>query len=201
MRYDLILCDCPWHYAVWSKKGAGRTAEHHYPTMKLAELFGLHSAITRLCQPNTALLMWATWPNLPDAMSLIEAWGFRYTTAAFVWVKRTRLNKGWHTGMGYYSRANTEPLLLATRGKPLKRHSKAVSQLIIAPLRQHSQKPDEQYEKIDQLFGTEINRLELFARQTWPGWATWGHGVTGSQTLDEFSRDIASIDVEIDQSH
>jgi N6-adenosine-specific RNA methylase IME4 len=76
--------------------------------------------------------------------------------------------------MGYYTRQQTELCLLATRGKPAVR-DRGVRQLIIAPRREHSRKPDEQYERIERLVDGPY--LEMFARQKWPGWDSWGNEV------------------------
>jgi N6-adenosine-specific RNA methylase IME4 len=77
-------------------------------------------------------------------------------------------------GMGYYTRANNEICLLGTRGKPLARKSKAVQQIVISQIREHSRKPDEVRERIVELFG-DLPRIELFARQAADGWDCWGN--------------------------
>ena len=97
-------------------------------------------------------------------MDLIAAWGFVYKTVAFIWVKPS-------IGMGYWSRKQAELCLLATKGRP-KRLSGGVRQVIEAPRREHSRKPDDIYERIEQLVGGPY--LEMFARQFWPGWDAWG---------------------------
>ena len=78
--------------------------------------------------------------------------------------------------MGYYTRANTELCILATKGKPLKRMSKSVHQVIMTPVEEHSKKPAETRDRIVQLFG-DIPRIELFARQEADGWDCWGNEV------------------------
>jgi N6-adenosine-specific RNA methylase IME4 len=184
MSYKLILADPPWNYQVWSKKGAGRTAEAHYPTMRTADICTL--PVKGLADRDSVLLIWATWPNLLDALLVINAWGFRYVTAALLWVKLNKSGAGVFRGLGHYSRSNTEPLLLAKRGRGLPRKAKDVGQVLITPRREHSRKPDEQYGKIARLFG-DVPRVELFARHTWPGWDSWGHGVTGEMLLSVFA--------------
>jgi N6-adenosine-specific RNA methylase IME4 len=108
--------------------------------------------------------MWVVDAHMPDALKLIEAWGFVYKTVAFIWVKPS-------IGMGYWSRKQAELCLLATKGKP-KRLSGGVRQVIEAPRREHSRKPDEIYRRIEQLVGGPY--LEMFARQPWPNWDAWG---------------------------
>jgi N6-adenosine-specific RNA methylase IME4 len=114
---------------------------------------------------------------MKDAFQIIESWGFAYKTCAFTWLKADpyRLfadDKTPFAGMGYWTRANSEVCLLATRGKP-KRKSKSVRQGIIEPRREHSRKPDCVYERIEQLVDGPY--LELFARQERPGWTAWGN--------------------------
>ena len=178
-RYTVIYGDPPWAYTVWSKKGAGRCAEHYYPTMKLPEICAL--PVANLADKDCALFLWATFPNLPEAFEVIKAWGFTYKTVAFVWCKRNRKSPGFFTGMGYNTRANAEICLLATKGSP-KRVSKSVRQIIDTPIERHSKKPDETRTRIVQLFG-DIPRIELFARERTNGWDCWGNEVESDITL------------------
>ena len=172
MIYDIILAAPPWRFETWSDKGKDRAAEKYYQTMTTAEL-------NRLIVPaagNAILFMWAIWPMLPDALELINAWGFEYKTIAWVWLKSNRSGVGFFTGLGYYTRANTEPCLLATRGKPLRPENKGVQSVIYAPVMEHSRKPDDQYRKIETLYPGK-RYLEMFARRTRPGWHVWGNEV------------------------
>ena len=112
--------------------------------------------------------MWATFPQLPEALRLINAWGFQYKSVAFVWLKKNRKSESWFYGLGFWTRGNAEVCLLATRGHP-KRQAANVHQFIIAPIQEHSRKPDEARDKIVALMG-DVPRVELFARQSPPGW-------------------------------
>lgn len=170
-KYQCILSDPAWEYKVWSKKGAGRNAESHYPTMPIEQICAL--PVADLADKDCALFLWVTYPVLPDAFKVIEAWGFTYKSVAFTWVKTCKKSEGFHVGMGHYTRANAEICLLATKGSP-KRVSKSVRQLIVSPVGVHSKKPDETRERIVQLFG-DIPRIELFARQRADGWDAWGN--------------------------
>ena len=123
--------------------------------------------------------------TLNNHKHLIRAWGFRYKTVAFVWLKRNRKSPSWFYGMGYWTRSNAEICLLATRGKP-KRQSAGVHQFIISPIEQHSKKPDEARDKILALMG-DLPRVELFARQKTPGWDAWGNEIASDITLAERS--------------
>lgn len=172
-KFPVLLADPPWQFRVWSEDtGQGRSAEAHYPTMSLDRLKALQ--VQNILAKDAVVFMWATYPTLPEAFALGEAWGLTYKTVAFTWIKTT-VNDKWHVGMGYYTRANPEICLLFTRGKTLPRKSKSVRNLMVAQIGKHSQKPDEQYARIEALFDGPY--LELFARRPYPGWAVWGNEV------------------------
>ncbi len=186
-HFGAIYADPPWRFEVWSGEtavkarinstGTNVSAGHHYNTMSAEDITAL--PVAELASPDCALFLWVTWPTLAQGMELIEAWGFKYKTCAFDWMKA-------HTqqidlfrddgdplmGMGYWTRANSEPCLLATRGKP-KRINADVRQGIIEPRREHSRKPDCVHGRIERLVGGPY--LELFARQQRPGWTAWGN--------------------------
>jgi N6-adenosine-specific RNA methylase IME4 len=147
--------------------------------MTLEEICAL--PIAELTSDNAALFLWSVWPRIFDAQAVITSWGFTYRTIAWVWVKAKKSGFGFFTGMGYYTRANSEPCLLAVRGRmPVLAHD--VLSLIYAPVRKHSQKPDEQYPKIERLY--EGPYLELFARKKHsPKWDVWGNEVESDITL------------------
>ena len=173
-KYNIIYADPPWQYRVWSKKGSGGSAESHYPTMSKKEIANL--PIQNICEKDSVLLLWVTAPCLLEGIELIKSWGFDYKTIGFTWVKRNKKSPSWFWGMGYYTRANAEICLLATKGKPLKRVSKAVHSVIDTPIEEHSKKPDCARDRITKLFG-DLPRIELFARQHADGWDCWGNEV------------------------
>jgi N6-adenosine-specific RNA methylase IME4 len=166
VTYGAILADPPWHWKARSAKGEGRSAKNHYSVMGADDL----KAMTIPAADDCVLFLWAIDPMLPDAFSLIKAWGFTYKTVAFTWAKINLSGKD-PIGGGYWTRANPEMCLLATTGHP-KRLNADVRQLIMAPRREHSRKPDEIYGRIERLVGGPY--LEMFARQTRPGWDAWG---------------------------
>lgn len=103
-KYKVIYADPPWAYKVWSKKGAGRSAESHYPTMDIAAIKAL--PVGELADKDCALFLWITFPMLREAWGVMDAWGFTFKTVAFVWIKQCRKSEGLFTGMGYWTRAN-----------------------------------------------------------------------------------------------
>jgi N6-adenosine-specific RNA methylase IME4 len=178
-HFASILADPPWRFETWSDAGKDRAAEQHYPTMTMEEMCALD--VAALAARDSVLFLWAVWPMLLQARELIEAWGFTYKTCAFCWTKADasqldmfRDDSDVAIGTGYWTRANTEPCLLATRGKPRRLHAD-VRQAIIEPRREHSRKPEGIHDRIERL--VEGPYLEMFARRRRPGWMVWGNEI------------------------
>jgi N6-adenosine-specific RNA methylase IME4 len=181
-HYRVIYADPPWRFATYSDKGKGRSAEAHYDCLSIDDIKTF--PVAAWAAPDAALLLWATDPLLPRALEVIEAWGFTYKTVGLYWVKLNKAagarrssdgplltERDFFTGLGFWTRANPEPCLLATRGHP-KRSAGDVPKLLIAPRREHSRKPDEAYDRIERLLPGPY--LELFARRSRPGWDRFG---------------------------
>ena len=171
-KYKVIYADPPWHFRSYSKKGEGRNATQHYDCMSISDICNL--PVSDLADDNCTLLMWAVDPMLPEALEVIKAWGFKYKTVGFTWAKQNKNDLGMFTGLGYWTRANPEMCLLATKGKP-KRISKSVRQLVIDKRQEHSRKPDVLYDRIEQLL--DGPNVELFARRERKGWDSWGNQI------------------------
>ena len=105
-KYSIIYADPPWRYEVYSKKGLGRSAESHYPTMELEDIRAL--PVGTLAADDCVLFLWTTIPLLHDCFSVMRAWGFSYKTVAFVWIKQNRKSDSLFWGMGHWTRANAE---------------------------------------------------------------------------------------------
>lgn len=184
-HYGAILADPPWGFQCWDgkdKKVASRGSVTPYETQSMEWIGSL--PVANVAAEDCALFMWVVWPTLPEALRIIEAWGFTYKTCAFAWMKADpyrlfALQEDVYMGLGYWTRANSEVCLLATRGKP-KRLNADVRQGIIAPRREHSRKPDGVHDRIERLVAGPY--LELFARQTRPGWDAWGNETTKFDT-------------------
>lgn len=169
-KYSVIYADPPWRYA---DRGCNGNAEAHYPTMKIQEIEKL--PVKDIAGKDCVLFLWTTYPMMQEAMDLIKAWGFKYKTIGFQWVKQNRSGNGLFFGLGRWTRGNTEPCLIAVKGKP-KRVDNAVSQLIVSPIGRHSAKPAEARDRIVKLMG-DVPRIELFARERVEGWDAWGNEV------------------------
>ncbi len=175
-KYAVIYADPPWYFRNFSKKGEGRNAVSHYNCMSLEQISSL--PVGQFADENCALFLWAIDPMLPAAFEVIRAWGFNYKTVGFYWVKTNKnakleslSEKDFFCGLGYWTRANVEQCLLATRGKP-RRMARDVRRLLIGKRREHSRKPVEIYNRIERLVDGPY--LELFARESRSGWDAWG---------------------------
>jgi N6-adenosine-specific RNA methylase IME4 len=181
-KFAAILADPPWPYATYSDKGKGRSAEAHYDVMSIPDICAL--PVQQWAADDCVLFLWITKPQLLNAApKVLAAWGFQFKTVGFFWVKTLAAKQQpglfgpaplrFFFGMGHWTRANPELCLLATRGNP-HRINADVADLILAPRREHSRKPDEVYERIERLVAGPY--LELFASVEAPhraGWTRW----------------------------
>jgi N6-adenosine-specific RNA methylase IME4 len=188
-RFSVIYTDPPWSFKVYSGKGKQRSADRHYDTMHIDDIRAL--PVASLAADDCALFLWCVNPEIPGALKVIEAWGFEFKTAGLTWIKQNRSGEGLFTGMGYWTRANSELCLLATRGSP-QRRSMDVHQVIMAPVGEHSEKPGEAHKRIERLLAGPY--IELFARKTRPGWSTWGNEVGFESSPDSESTYDATDD-------
>jgi len=169
---------------------SGYGAINHYPLMDTEEICNLD--VAELSDDNCALFLWATFPRLPEAFRVIEAWGFSYRTVGFIWIKLNSKRAqsdmlfpgspiefmNWMTvfGIGYYTKHNPEVCLLGIKGR-MKPVDNTISNVVYYPRGEHSAKPPIVRDKIVQLFG-DLPRIELFAREKTPGWSSWGNEIT-----------------------
>jgi len=179
--YSVILADPPWRFATRSQLGQKKNAEGHYATMTLAEILAL--PVAELANPKgCALFLWATPPMLQQGLDVMKAWGFAYRSIG-AWAKRSRTGAAWQFGTGYVFRSAMEPYLFGSIGRPVQT-ARNVRNLIVAPVREHSRKPEEIYADAERLFAGP--RLELFSRQPRPGWDCFGN------QLDRFEAPVAA---------
>ena len=180
--YKIILSDCPWPYN--NPKGnnpamGGIT----YPTMTVEDLKEL--PVAEIADKDCALFFWVTFPKLKEGLDVIEAWGFKYITCTFNWVKLNRKSGTLYSGLGHWTNGNAELCLFAKRGRP-KRIAKNVKQIVEAPVGAHSAKPPEVRDRIVSLIG-DLPRIELFAREKAPGWDAIGLDIDGQDIRDALS--------------
>ena len=172
-KYSIIYADPPWTYPkTGGIKHSRGMAKSHYATMKLEEIEAL--PVKNIVSDNCILFMWCTYPQLENGLKVINTWGFKYFGLGFNWIKKTSHGKDF-VGMGYWARANPEPCLMAIKGK-MKPQRHDIRQIIYAPIGKHSVKPPIVREKIIALAG-DLPRIELFAREQFPGWDAWGNEI------------------------
>jgi N6-adenosine-specific RNA methylase IME4 len=176
-KFTSIGSDPQWKFLTRSAAGEGRSANVHYKTEEVDKIKAL--PVGELLADDGAFYMWMVDWCPQDALDLLAHWGLKHVTTAFTWVKTNGdsadldvwSNSTWAFGQGYWTRANPEQCWLATKGNP-KRLYADVRQLIIAPVMEHSRKPDEWLDRIERL--TEGDYLELQARRPRKGWTSWG---------------------------
>lgn len=199
MKFTTILADPPVPFEVWGKRPGGtdsRSAEAHYSTMTWAELDALD--VRSVAADDCCLFLWMCQPLLIETLEMARAWGFEYKTKAFSWCKTYTGRASFFVGMGYWTRANTEDVLLFTRGTP-RRTRKDVYQLlatleadpystpaVIAPMTRHSEKPAEVHDRIERLVSGPY--LELFGRRARAGWSVVGNELDGLDIRDSLAR-------------
>lgn len=190
-HFGAILADPPWAFQAWYAGGWRKRPDGtryysskspraaRYDTMHVDDLAAM--PVADLAADDCVLFLWGCWPMLKQAIQVIDGWGFQYKSCGFVWMKANarqidlfRDDADPDMLLGYWTRANSEFCLIGTRGRP-KRVSADVRQGIIEPRREHSRKPDCVHERIERLVAGPY--LELFARQTRPGWTCWGNEV------------------------
>lgn len=179
--YGAILADPPWAFKTFSGTTVTphRAATDWYDTMKMEDLHRL--PVGGLAASDCVLFLWVVDSHLDVAIELGKSWGFKYKTRAFEWLKSTKNGNGYRISMGYWTRKQTESCLLFTRGSP-RRMNKGVRQIIEEPIRKHSQKPDEIYNRIEKLVAGPY--CELFATQYRRGWSGWGRDYPGRLNME-----------------
>lgn len=177
-----LLVDPPWRFKSNSKAAPGRNAMGHYDCMSLEDIAAL--PVGDLAADNAALFLWITGPFLAIGahVPIMKAWGFKPSGMGFVWVKLWPRSSAQLFTMsdiamcgGFTTRKNAEFCLIGKRGRSVRRAAD-VSEIIIAPRREHSRKPDEAAARIERYCAGPY--VELFARQSRPGWHTWGNQAT-----------------------
>jgi len=166
-QYGLILADPPWPYEAGAVDPT-RQIENQYPPMTVEAIKA--AAVADLAAPNCVLYLWATSAMLVsgDALAVLAAWGFT-GRSTMVWIKDLQ-------GAGYWARQRHEHLLIGVHGSPIPpdEHLRPDS-VIVAPRREHSQKPDELYAILERCYPARLPKIELFARARRPGWTAWGN--------------------------
>lgn len=182
-HFRVIVADPPWRFVTRTVAGGAKSPERHYRTLSLAQIKAL--PVEELAARDAALFLWVTKPKLAqiagvartpvyEALGVMQSWGFAFRSVFLTWVKTTR-HGAWHRGPGYWSAGNPEQCWVGVRGRPRLNRSPAarkVEELLLAPVREHSRKPDEALARIEAKLPGPY--LELFSRSDRPGWTSWG---------------------------
>lgn len=183
-KYRIIYADPPWHFGgggVYQSGGRPlRKTSDKYRLTKTKDLVRI--PVEQIAAENSVLFMWTTDQHIPEALELMKAWGFRYCTVAFYWLKK-REKGGTAFNVGCWTMKSVEQVLLGIKGRPMYlKKSKNIKQFVEAERTEHSKKPDEIRKRIVELLG-DIPRIELFAREKTQGWDVWGDEVDGDLLL------------------
>ena len=184
--FPCITIDAPLHFSTWSTKGQGKAPSRHYQTYppEIIATLPVREAAAR----DAWAFVWWPDPHLEMLIEVMTAFGFAFSAKAFTWIKTLKalargphlmstddIETALHVGAGKTTRKNSESVWLGRRGKP-KILSHSVREIIVAPVREHSRKPDEFYARVEHF--CPAPRLELFGRQSRPGWTVWGDQAT-----------------------
>jgi N6-adenosine-specific RNA methylase IME4 len=170
-HFGLIVADPPWRHITYD--GRNPKLDCHYTQMDLVAIKALD--IAALARRDCVLALWVPQAQMANALDVVAAWRFKFKTTG-CWAKRTKTDQRWQFGTGHILRSTAEYYLLATRGSPrCKVHN--VRNLIVAPVREHSRKPDQLFDDLARMY-PDVPRLELFACiDHRPGWVLWGNQV------------------------
>ena len=183
--YGLILADPPWRFESWNGKDAEKSPARHYDLMTLDGIKTL--PVESLAASDCALVMWGVQAMMPEAFELMRAWGFTPKSTG-AWAKQSKTGEKWAFGTGYIFRSAAEFYILGTRGKP-KVAVRDVRNMIVAPVREHSRKPDQLHVDLERMF-PHVPKVELFCRERRPGWDAWGNHV------DKFEARVRELEWE-----
>lgn len=190
-HFRVVVADPPWFFKTRTDVVSKRDPRSHYKGGVMAAQDIERLDVGSIAAESCHLFLWVTGPCLEQSFRVMKAWGFRYSGIAFTWVKLKKRyptsqfrmmpadDHDFHVGLGFTTRKNVELCLLGRRGAA-RRNAKNVRELIIAPRREHSRKPDEAIANIERY--ADGPYLELFGREQRPGWT-----VVGDES-DKFSR-------------
>lgn len=194
-RFRTMVLDPPWPYERTSGQGVLRD----YAPMTWDDLRAIGPLLHAVAAPNCAIFLWTCPPLLVETVDTVRAWGFRYITKGFCWVKTVRNGAIWY-GVGSYTASNTEDVWLLSNGAP-ERQARNVSQVVpttdgvLAPRGKHSQKPEAIQDRIERLCAGPY--LEVFARRRRPGWTCVGNELDGLDIRESLARVAAGADLPV----
>lgn len=195
-KFATILADPPWQF----QNRTGKMAPEHkrlsrYPTLSLQEIKDL--PVEAIAEETAHLYLWVPNALLSEGLQVMDNWGFSYKTN-LVWYKIRKDGGPDRRGVGFYFRNVTEMILFGVRGKGARtlQPGRRQENIISSRKREHSRKPDEQYEIIESCSWGPM--IELFARGPRKGWTSWGNQADAySPSWDTYSNHSQSNIVKI----
>lgn len=207
-KFKVIMIDPPTRFEVFNEEtGSGRSPKYEKMDWELLQKL----PISDLLEDDAVIFLWATYPSLVQSIELGLSWGLRFSTVGFTFVKLNKnwvdnakkeltqlfkneklifteflestMQNSFAIGGGYITRANPEICLVFKKGKSIPRKSKAVRNLIVSPIGENSEKPDEANIRIEELYDGPY--LEMFARRHYPGWTCMGNHLSDLDIFDE----------------
>ena len=197
-KFGTVVADPPWRFA----NRTGKVAPEHrrltrYPTLSIEEICAL--PVADHIEDVAHCYLWVPNALLPWGLRVLEAWGFQYKTN-LIWFKVRKDGGPDGRGVGFYFRNVTEVILFGVRGKHARTLDPGRSQvnLIASRKREHSRKPDEQYDIIEACSWGPY--LELFGRGTRKGWTVWGNQANGDYRPDwpTYAHNSSTATLELD---
>ncbi len=190
-KYQIIYADPAWKFGSRLANGNDKNGIVNLKQVKIGDNYTVMTTddicrlpVKNITADDAVLFLWTTDAHLEEAMKVINAWGFKYKTIGFTWLKKEQSGVQ-SCYVGFWTCKCGEICLLATKGnmsKYLKKRN--VRQLVQATRGKHSEKPDEVRKRIVEMFGDELLKVELFARQNHTGWDAWGNEVEESINLE-----------------
>lgn len=177
-KYRVIYADPPWDFG--SNIGCtGSNVKEHYETLSIKQIKNMN--ISKISKENSVCFLWCCEANLKEAIQILEAWGFKYKTIAFVWIKTQNGKRV--TNPAPWTLKCCEFCLLGTKGSVSKYVKKRPHELVIYERSKHSEKPEEVRKRIEQMFPKSL-KIELFARKKAKGWDVFGNEVESDVDID-----------------
>lgn len=186
-KYQIIYADPPWHYNSRSNQDndRGYSDLKPYTTLKQNELENL--PIKNITNDDAACFMWVTDSHLKEGIKLIEAWGFKYKTIAFIWIKHYKSGVRC-VNFAPWTLKSAEICILGIKGRMKQcKITNKIYQVVDALRTTHSRKPAEVRKRIDEMFG-DLPRIELFAREKTEGWTSIGDGIDGMDIKESLDK-------------
>lgn len=184
MKYNIIYADPPWKFGSRLANGNDKNGVVNLRQVKIGDNYRVMTTaeicripVKDIAADNAVLFLWTTDAHLEEAITVINAWGFKYKTIGFTWIKKEKSGVQ-SCYVGFWTCKCGEICLLATKGnmsKHLKRRN--IRQLVEDVRGKHSEKPNEVRRRIIEMFGDELPKIELFARQKFDNWHAWGDEV------------------------